>query len=74
MTDHFLIDHFDGHGCAVLERMDSSTITVPIEWLPEDAQVGHALRLTLSPGTKRATVEFELDEGNTEPSGVNVGG
>ena len=65
MTEFFVIDHFDDHGCAILERPDGSTITIPVEWLPEEALEGHHLEVTLSPNEKRSSLEIRLVEGGT---------
>lgn len=74
MTESFLLDHFDEHGCAVLEGADGIAISIPVKWLPEEAQEGHTLRIILSPKAKDCNIQLELVEGNTDLTGVNVGG
>jgi hypothetical protein len=74
MTKSFLLDHFDDHGCAILEGPDGTAISIPVKWLPEEAQEGHTLQMTLSPGAKNCNIRLELVAGNTDPTGVNVGG
>lgn len=73
MTDHLLLTSFD-RDCAVLNRKDGTTVSLPVEWLPEEAREGMSLRVTMKPGPGSSAVSFEIDEGNTEPEGVNVGG
>lgn len=73
MTEHLLIDHFDEHGCAVLQRSDGSTIAIPIEWLPEEARQGHTIKITLSPDSTTCRIDLELEHGSTEPEKVNIG-
>jgi hypothetical protein len=65
MTDFFYLDHFDDHGCAILERRDGATITVPVEWLPEEALEGHALEVNIMPGPKGSSLVIRLVEGGT---------
>jgi hypothetical protein len=65
MTDFFYLDHFDDHGCAVLERRDGSTITVPVEWLPEEALESHALEVNIMSGPKGSSLVIRLVEGGT---------
>jgi hypothetical protein len=74
MSESFLLDHFDDHGCAILERPGGTAISIPLEWLPAEAQEGHTLQMILSPGAKNCNIQLKLVEGNTGPTGVNVGG
>jgi hypothetical protein len=74
MSESFLLDHFDDHGCAILERPGGIAISIPVKWLPAEAREGHTLQMTLSPGAKNCNIQLELVEGNTDPTGVNVGG
>ncbi len=74
MTESFLLDHFDDHGCAVLEGAHGTAISIPMKWLPEEAQEGHTLQIILSSGAKYCNIQLELVEGNMDPTGVNVGG
>ena len=73
MTDHLLLSALE-EDRAVLSRQDGTTLSVPAAWLPEGAKVGASLRATVKPGRSSSAVAFEVDEGNTEPEGVNVGG
>lgn len=63
MTEFFYIDHFEDHGYAILVRTDGATITVPIEWLPEEALEGHPLELNLMSGPKGCSLVIRLVEG-----------
>lgn len=74
MTESFLLDHFNDRSCAVLKGPDGTAISIPVKWLPEEAQEGHTLQIVLSPGAKYCNIQLELVEGNTDPTGVNVGG
>lgn len=74
MTMNFLLDHFDDHGCAILKDAYGTTISIPVKWLPEEAQEGHTLQIVLSPGAKDCNIQLELVEGDTDPTEVNAGG
>ena len=73
MTDHLLLSAVE-EDRAVLSRKDGSILSVPVAWLPEGAKVGASLRVSGKPGRSSSEVTFEIDEGSTEPEGVNVGG
>lgn len=62
---HYTLDHFE-ESWAVLEREDGVTFNVPLWWLPEEAQEGHVLHLSLQPGEKRVGLELSIDPEATE--------
>ncbi len=74
MSETFLLDHFDDHDHAILTRADGTAISIPVEWLPKEAQKGHTLQISLNQGVEHCNITLELVGGNTDPTGVNVGG
>jgi CHASE2 domain-containing sensor protein len=62
MTRRYTIDRFEDNGWAVLEREDGLTFDIPQEWLPEEAQEGHVLRVAIDPESKASSLRFEIDE------------
>ena len=63
---HYTVDRFEDNGWAVLERDDGLTFNVPLWWLPEEAQEGHALALSSERGTKTSLLHFTVDAEETK--------
>ena len=61
----YIIERFEDNGWAVLERDDSETFNIPLNWLHEEVQEGDVLSLELSAEAKASTLSFTLDDEET---------